>query len=652
MFLMGSTLAQTPLDSLRHQRDTHLPDSARVLLTLDISEQLLTARNAKESIKEAQRAFSEATALNFTKGIGLALMQQGMIYFQESNFLEASKRLLNAMPYLEQTGTNEQIATLYNWTGNTFYRLSQYDKAFEYHLKSLRTKEQVNDLTGIGISYYNLGNIFFEQKQYEAALEYHEKSLAIKKKLKDARGIAFSYNSIANVYTDQQKLDQALNYYNAAKGIFDSLKFALGAAYTQGNIGKIFIKKKQYIKACEALLDATVVLERAGDKNGLIEANNLMGEVRLIQQQYAIAEKHLIEAEVLAMESGAEDKLIVNYLLRAKLDSARGDTQGAFDWFKKYHEKKESVFNTQRGKQLAELKASFDIERKDQEIALLNKEKALQENIRKNQQTTFAIIFVALLIIASGLLYFLTQKQKSNRNLAQQKQIADELNQLNHKLFSIISHDLRAPLNNLTGVIDLTSKEILTREDFANLLKTLRDNTQQVNNLLENLLNWSKAKLRGDLMKKETIAVCQLADGVIELMRPLAERKNITLMHESKERAFAYVDKNMIELVIRNLISNAIKFTPELGKISVLCERLEDTIRVSVRDTGVGIDNDLIEKLFSNEHFTTRGTANEHGTGLGLILCKDFIEKNNGQLIVSSAKDEGSIFSFSLPITA
>jgi signal transduction histidine kinase len=145
--------------------------------------------------------------------------------------------------------------------------------------------------------------------------------------------------------------------------------------------------------------------------------------------------------------------------------------------------------------------------------------------------------------------------------------------------------------------------------------------------------------------------LCRIVLNVIELNNPIAAKKQIQINHAIDKRINVFADKNMIELVVRNILSNAIKFTPQSGSVNISCTTNSTHATLSIQDSGVGIKKEVIGKLFGNENFSTQGTANEKGTGLGLILCKEFVEKNGGTIMVESAEGKGSTFMITIPVS-
>ena len=242
--------------------------------------------------------------------------------------------------------------------------------------------------------------------------------------------------------------------------------------------------------------------------------------------------------------------------------------------------------------------------------------------------------------------------EEKNDELEIQKGQLKELNQLKDKLFSIISHDLKGPLNSLRSVLDLVSKGGLSADELQELTGSLNERVNQTYHLLENLLNWAKSQMEGKTINPQEIDIRELAQANQKLFAKIAEDKHIEIINQVPQDSFVFADKDMINLVIRNLISNAIKFTDSHGKIMISSEIDKNGKRkVSISDNGQGIPQEKQALLFDiRNSFSTLGTKEEAGTGLGLGLCKDSIEKNHGRIWVESQEGVGSTFHFVLPI--
>jgi PAS domain S-box-containing protein len=220
------------------------------------------------------------------------------------------------------------------------------------------------------------------------------------------------------------------------------------------------------------------------------------------------------------------------------------------------------------------------------------------------------------------------------------------------KFFSIIAHDLKNPFHSILNLSDLLIKHYSTydKEEVQTFIKMIYESSRQAFNLLENLLHWSRARSGRMNLLSENVDLNSIITENICLLEVAAMEKNIKLTNSVRPRTFVQCDGNMISTVIRNIISNAIKFTRPAGKITITSREKTNTCEVSVTDTGVGISEENLGKLFRiDTHFSTTGTANEEGTGLGLILCREFVNLNNGSIRVASKPDKGSTFTIELP---
>ncbi len=237
--------------------------------------------------------------------------------------------------------------------------------------------------------------------------------------------------------------------------------------------------------------------------------------------------------------------------------------------------------------------------------------------------------------------------------IEEQKKELETLNATKDKFFSIIAHDLKNPFASLIGASDflVSSSNDLSKEQMANFLKIINSSAKQGYRLLENLLEWSRMQTGIIAWQPEQTDIWDLVNEVVNLLRGSAETKQIHLEARVDENLSAFVDPNMINTVVRNLVSNAIKFTPRGGEVIVESKQMKDAIEITIRDNGIGIKADDIAKLFRiDEQLVQNGTENETGTGLGLILCKEFIDKHKGQLCVKSEPGKGSSFIFTLPM--
>jgi len=237
------------------------------------------------------------------------------------------------------------------------------------------------------------------------------------------------------------------------------------------------------------------------------------------------------------------------------------------------------------------------------------------------------------------------------RLLEEQTAALDEHNKVKDKLFSIISHDLKSPLYALQSIFTNAQKFDLPAEEIKSMLPDVVNDLNYTTALMENLLQWAKWQMQSNTIYPQNIDVNKLVSEVVQLLHLQSEAKKIKIKTKAELPVSAWADRNMISLVLRNLLSNAVKFTPEHGCIEVGINESSSSVEVYVKDTGRGIRKEDIFKIYSEGFHTTNGTNDERGTGLGLMLCKEFLEKNDGHLVIESEPGVGSTFSFTLPLS-
>ena len=233
--------------------------------------------------------------------------------------------------------------------------------------------------------------------------------------------------------------------------------------------------------------------------------------------------------------------------------------------------------------------------------------------------------------------------------LEQQKKKLEELNSLKNKLFSVISHDLKAPMYALRNLFQNVQQHNLPGDEIKDMLPEVVSDLNYTTGLMENLLQWAKSQMQANTIFPQRFDITETYNEVVHALRLSAKAKNIEIGNNFSKPIYVYADRDMINLVLRNLISNAIKFTPENGSIFISSVNRENVAEISVQDTGIGISKENLDRLFK-DFYSSNGTSNETGTGLGLMLCKEFLTKNKGSIVVKSEEGKGSEFIFSLPV--
>lgn len=273
-----------------------------------------------------------------------------------------------------------------------------------------------------------------------------------------------------------------------------------------------------------------------------------------------------------------------------------------------------------------------------------------------NQLLAIAFIFYGLFLVKKENTSYqhsiLQQKEEIAENEKLLKTQTEELMQVNafkNRLFSIIAHDLKSPIYALRTLFRNMQQYDTPAEDIKGMVPEVVNELTYTTSLMENLLQWARSQMQADAVKPQVIDIPGLMTEVGRLLRLQAEAKQIRVNMNVDKAISAYADKDMVNLILRNLLSNAIKYTPERGRIEVGVARRDLAVEIFVRDTGMGMSADALEKIHLNNYYTTKGTAGESGTGLGLMLCREFVVRNGGTLRIESEEGKGSVFTFTLP---
>jgi two-component system sensor histidine kinase/response regulator len=280
-----------------------------------------------------------------------------------------------------------------------------------------------------------------------------------------------------------------------------------------------------------------------------------------------------------------------------------------------------------------------------------------------NQLTAIVFIFYGLFLIKKentlyqfGILTTNRALEEKNREIEKQKEEIEqnakelaELNSLKNKLFSVIAHDLKSPMYALRNLFTQMKQQDIPLKEIKSMIPDVVNDLNYTTGLMENLLQWAKSQMQSGSIKPRAIDISEIIREVINTLNLQAAPKQITIRNKVKKTIGAFADMDMTQLVLRNLVSNAIKFTPKNGQITICAEEQDSFIKIGVEDTGIGITEEELSKINENTYYTTKGTSSEAGTGLGLMLCKEFIIKNGGRLQISSNPGKGSTFSFTLP---
>ncbi|ASZ12954.1 ATP-binding protein [Chitinophaga sp. MD30] len=541
------------------------------------------------------------------------------------------------------------------------------EKQMELTVTALALAEP-NDLPAMAVLYNDIGNIYVEQEHPEQGLAYFKKSLPIKQYLHQQVEVGKTLNNIGCAYLKLQQLDSALHYLQAAEAIKLSFQDRPSLAFTYENIGIIHMLSGDYPKSLHYHELSAAYYKEANNLLGLTKAYLNLGLINTMLKRYPVADKYLSNAASLNETQQNVRNELIYYRYRAQLDSARHDYLSALNNYKHYASLNESFFNKEKTQLIEQTREKYESEKRQRENEILKKEQRLNlTTISQQRVFVGAVALLFIILLAATILLYRTYRQQhelyselNSRNekvslqnsiISEQNAALESLHQVKDKIFSVISHDLRSPLAILEGLLFLLRDDKIPQQQFRNYTDELWRDMKNTAYMMDNLLHWASSQMKGIRVHADDFDITGLLNQEFSLLQSLARQKEVTLEHRLNRSILVYADPDMIRLVIRNLISNAIKFTPAGGAISVYALLNERHVEIAVQDNGIGIPEANQAKIFSHLYYSTSGTQNEKGCGLGLTLSKDFLLRNEGTIWFKSQPRNGTTFYFTLPLS-
>jgi signal transduction histidine kinase len=696
-FLLLSGLgvnAQFKTDSLRKLLRAHSEqDSLKVVLLLSLGNEYEMV-NSDSIFDYGRQALGLSQKLQFNKGIANAYELIGAAYTMKGNYDSALVYFHKALSIAKDNKLGKLIATKYNHIANAhflkaayaeasiyydsviiaadqngnaeikgstnsnlanvYFKMGDYTRALQYYLAGLKIQEQLGSEINIASDLANIANVYYRLGAYDKAIDYTDRAMAYHKKSGIKEHMIGSLTTYAMIYSDKKQYDSSLYYLYEALQLAHEMKSPYLENILKGNMAEAWLKKGDFNKA-ELLYEESLRMSvQLGDVEGIAIAKAGIGETALKQNDIVKGRKYLGEALVMMLELGIKEQAMT---IAAKLSSSyeqSGDFKNAF-YFRKVHDSLSDDLNKEKAGQEAEqLMFGYEIQKKEDKIKLLEKDNAIIESKNRNQQVLTITFLVGLLLMGAiaYLLYRNARNERRNRLLIEeQAHRLSELNDFKDTTFSLLAHDLRSPINSLASAIILLDEELMSPEEFMRFRQELSDRFQSVSMLLDNMLYWAQSQMKGEsTIEIERLHVKRKVLRVISVLYPSALQKNISIVNNIPENIWVVGDRNHVEIIIRNIISNAIKYTHESGKIVLFATRDEHSVNITVSDTGVGMTEEKVRQLFANNiQRSTKGTVGEKGTGLGLFLCYELVKRNNGDIKVISTPGKGSVFTIMLP---
>ena len=532
--------------------------------------------------------------------------------------------------------------------------LGNNTQALNNFLKALTIWEKLNDRPGISNSLSDIAKIYVNLGNNSKALDYLNQSIAIQEADNDVQSIVHCYSNAASIYGALKNDSAAIALCTRAIRILDSTGQQSELTSLLIDRGMSYFEAGAYDKAFD---DFTRCLEPSKDKIApaiIAQAHIGLGEVWMAKGNVRKSIPHLEIAYAIFHENEMTDQ---TGPAAAELGAAYekiGDYRKALKYMRIGTAIKDSLFNEKNTKEQQQIQFDYELEKKQNQIELLKRDKLIVQTSSEKQRAILWGLLGGLgsvAVIAIQLYRGRRKEKRSKETITKQAESLKEMNKFKDKIFSVLSHDLRGQISSISTSIDLLDEDFLSPKEFAELRPEMKKQLGSLTFLLDNLLKWSGNYLKGvTTVKPESIDLYRIAQQNITLLEAPAKGKIITVYNNIPEPFFALGDPGHIDIIVRNLISNAIKFTDTNGTITLSASTDGDTAQIHITDSGIGMKPEHIGKLFlTSEHLSTFGTKGEAGTGLGLLLCYEFIKANNGDITIISEENKGSTFTIVLP---
>jgi two-component system sensor histidine kinase/response regulator len=665
--------------------------------------------NPDSTLYYGKMAIGRALAIKYKKGIADGMLATARVYVLKGDYNKAKENFTGAKLLYINMKDQASLGSCYIEIGRMYDNLANYELASGYFKQALDIFKWLKDENGIAKSYHNMGMVSDNIGKSSYALDNYFKSLSLNIKLHDRVSSAADYNNIGEEMKEMEIYPKAMEYYKRAVKIWEESKNVQGVSTAYENIGEILMAEKKYDQALVYLEKSMKLTREMDDKNGLSLLYSDFGLCYAYKQQYDAALNYLAEALKIANDSQIDYNKAFAYINFATVYNMQRDYQKAYkyalqaqdlanklgslsnrtnaalqlseslgglgkfqDAFKEqkiYNGLKDSLKSDESVQKLTSFNLENDFAEKQRLLAAQHQRQddLYQQKIQR-QGLLSAIFFIIILGMAAILIVYYRSKRKQQKintiledknievikqkgDLNDQAQKLNDLNNLKDRLISVLAHDLRAPLSTLRGLFSLLVDDTISHEQFLDMIPQSLKKLEYTSDFLDTLLFWINSQMENFDSSAKSFPIKDVISYEVSNYHEQALEKGIRLVDKVSKNMTVAADPNSVRIVTRNLITNAIKFSRRDDTITLTASYQDDNyLLLSIKDTGVGMSEKQLNKLFKSKVDSGTGTNNESGTGMGLLFCKDLIEKCNGKIWVESTQGQGTEFFFTLPI--
>ncbi len=570
-----------------------------------------------------------------------------IIHKKLGNFKISKEFHSRALEMAIQVGDQEMIEDSYHGLGNLYNIAGDYDKALDYFYQSLNVAETRKDKNGIIVTLQEISAVFVQTKKPEKAQDFINRAYNMALELKDSTRIASVLNSYGSILKSVNQLDGALEKHKYALSLFELTASKTDIAKSQIAIADVYIKLNQYPAAERYLLDALNNVDYLYnyDKAQLYQK---LGEYYNHQNNLFVAKKYFFQSIFLSEKYDFKDVAQAANFCLYKLSKITGDINGAMKYLERADELSDTLYNQEKSKRMAEMEFRFDLEKGEKQIQELK--------LRENKLTLAAASTIS--VVAVGFLLFIVFMRGANnknlklKNLAihQQNQKLEESNEVLRQFAYASAHDLKEPLRNIGSFVTLLQRRYTKDlpEEAQEYMGFVTTGVKRMNNLLEDLLKYSTL-ITDKQPDKEMIDLKDIVNIVSSNLQNTIESKHAEIRLGDK---LPQIEMNRLHLtqLFQNLISNSLKFVHDKPPIvQINGQSKNGEVLITVQDNGIGIKQEYSAKVFQLFHRLNKTNQQFEGTGIGLTICKNIVEKYNGRIWFESIENNGTTFFITFP---
>ena len=603
--------------------------------------------NLKRAIAYADRAIetSKRVELIYPSLLAEAYNQQASNFSWKNNYDTALQLYLKAIEIVNRYGIKNELSYIFTGVADVYTETGSVDKALSYSRRAMNISLEEDDPKQLMYAYHSMAGVYRNLNNYSEAEKYTRKALTLFRTYNNKDRVATCYMDIAKLYAIAGDNSRAISVLDSAVTIFTLLEEPIQIAEADELYGSIYNSRKDFVRAEDYFNRALKIYSNDSLSEDEYRVYMGLAQCQYLQKNYKEANRLLAEADNWFRENDSDEMHLQCLLFLAKTDSALGITKNAFSYMEEYRQLSERVSHKKQELQARQMLIEYDVADKEKENLRLK-----QQNAIAREEIIISTIAGVLLLFAFGVTLFMyLQKKKINAQLILwQKQTEDinrqleQSNNVKNQLFSILAHDLRSPMTNMLHLLQITKKGEVSYEQFRQISDMLEADLIYNNQLLENMLNWAKSQMDGIILYKKKLKLEPLIAENIHLFESVAARKKVKINCHVPSNTEVIADENILRLALRNAVSNAIKFSTHDKSINITIAEQGDKMLLQVRDNGIGMTQQQLDKLYTLHISSTTGTEKEKGAGLGLKITKEMMDKMEAPFWIESIEREGT----------